>query len=219
MKPCDCDARHEPRRVVLTGGPGAGKTAVLELIRLFFCVHVKTLRESAGIVFGGGFPRNQHWELRQAAQQAIYHVQRSLELTGDVDHAAVVLCDRGTIDGAAYWQGPGTLWSAVGTTLDAEIARYHAVIHLRTPTSPDAYGHENPLRIESLDEAAAIDARIAESWSTHPRRFFVDATPDFLTKAAQALGILRDLVPPCCRHHVKPFLWATWPGDSDPHGP
>lgn len=157
---------------MLTGGPGAGKTAVLELIRLFFCVHVKTLRESAGIVFGGGFPRNQHWELRQAAQQAIYHVQRSLELTGDVDHAAVVLCDRGTIDGAAYWQGPGTLWSAVGTTLDAEIARYHAVIHLRTPTSPDAYGHENPLRIESLDEAAAIDARIAESWSTHPRRFF-----------------------------------------------
>jgi predicted ATPase len=99
MKPCDCDARLEPRRVVLTGGPGAGKTAVLELIRLFFCVHVKTLRESAGIVFGGGFPRNQHWELRQAAQRAIYHVQRSLELTGDVDHAAVVLCDRGTIDG------------------------------------------------------------------------------------------------------------------------
>ncbi|MCC6930304.1 MAG: ATP-binding protein [Gemmatimonadaceae bacterium] len=219
MKPCDCRERHEPRRVVLTGGPGAGKTAVLELIRLFFCVHVKTLREAAGIVFGGGFPRNQQWELRQAGQMAIYHVQRALELTGDLENAAVVLCDRGTVDGGAYWQGPGSLWEAVGTTQAAEIARYHAVIHLRTPTSPDAYGHENPLRIESLDEAAAIDARIAESWSLHPRRYFVDATPDFLTKAAQALALLRDEVPPCCRHHVKPFLWSTWPGEVEPHGP
>jgi predicted ATPase len=31
--PCECAAVHERRRVVLTGGPGAGKTAVLELIR------------------------------------------------------------------------------------------------------------------------------------------------------------------------------------------
>ena len=52
MKPCDCTERHARRRVVLTGGPGAGKTAVLELIRLFFCEHVKTLPESASIVFG-----------------------------------------------------------------------------------------------------------------------------------------------------------------------
>ena len=49
MKPCDCVDLHSPRRVVLTGGPGAGKTAVLELIRLFFCVHVTTLPEAAGI--------------------------------------------------------------------------------------------------------------------------------------------------------------------------
>ena len=209
MKPCDCTERHVTRRIVLTGGPGAGKTAVLELIRLFFCVHVRTLRESAGIVFGGGFPRNTRWELRQAGQRAIYHVQRALESTAEIENAAVVLCDRGTIDGAAYWQGPGTLWSAVGTTLEEEIERYDAVIHLRTPTSPDAYEQENPLRIESLSEAAEIDARIAESWALHPRRYVVDATPDFLTKSARALEVLRGEVPECCRHHVKPFLWSA----------
>ena len=209
MKPCDCTERHAPRRIVLTGGPGAGKTAVLELIRLFFCVHVVTLREAAGIVFGGGFPRDAQWALRQAGQRAIYHVQRALESTAEVTNAAVVLCDRGTVDGAAYWEGPGTLWEAVGTTLDAELARYHAVIHLRTPTSPDAYGRENPLRIESLAEAGAVDARIADSWARHPRRFVVDATPDFLTKAARALALLREEVPDCCRHHVKPFLWGS----------
>ena len=207
MKPCDCTNRHDTCRVVLTGGPGAGKTAVLELIRLFFCLHVKTLPEAAGIVFGGRFPRSDVTELRQAAQRAIYHVQRELESTADVNNTAVVLCDRGTVDGAAYWKGPGDLFASVGSTLERELARYHAVIHLQTPTSPDAYGRENPLRIESIEEAAAIDAIIAQQWSKHPRYFAVHATVDFLTKAARALALLRDEVPECCRHHVKPFLW------------
>ena len=110
-------------------------------------------------------------------------------------------------DGAAYWSGPGDLYSAVGTTLSQELGRYRTVIHLRTPTSPDAYGRENPLRIESLEEAAAIDGRIAEQWGKHPNRYLIDSTSDFLTKAARALAILREQVPECCRHHVKPFLW------------
>ncbi len=62
MRPCDCEERHAYRRIVLTGGPGAGKTAVLEIIRHHFCPHVHILPESAGIVFGGGFPRNHDVE-------------------------------------------------------------------------------------------------------------------------------------------------------------
>ena len=43
---CKCNAlEHEPRRVVLTGGPGLGKTAVLEIVRRTFCNHVQILRE------------------------------------------------------------------------------------------------------------------------------------------------------------------------------
>lgn len=38
---------HKRRRVVLTGGPGAGKTATLELIRQSFCEHVHVLPEAA----------------------------------------------------------------------------------------------------------------------------------------------------------------------------
>jgi predicted ATPase len=207
MKACDCVARHVPRRVVLTGGPGAGKTAVLELIRLFFCDHVQALPEAAGIVFAGGFPRSDAPALRQAAQRAIYHIQRELEVIADTGNAAVVLCDRGTVDCGAYWTGEGDLFSAVGTTRAAELARYDAVIHLRTPTSPQAYNHRNPLRIESIEEASAIDERIAAEWSEHPRRFVVEPTEDFLHKAARALALLRDEVPDCCRHHVRRFFW------------
>jgi predicted ATPase len=207
MKPCDCAERHAPRRVVLTGGPGAGKTAVIELIRLFFCEHVKTLPEAAGIVFGGRFPRSDRPELRQAAQRAIYHIQRELESIAATENAAVVLCDRGTVDCAAYWTGDGDLYSAVGTTRAIELARYDTVIHLQTPQSAQAYNRDNPLRVESIEQAAAIDAQIAVQWADHPHRFVVEPTEDFLHKAAKALALLRNEVPGCCRHHVGRFFW------------
>ena len=57
MVTCECSDVHQQRRVVLTGGPGAGKTALLELIRQSFCAHVRVLPEAASVVFGGGFPR------------------------------------------------------------------------------------------------------------------------------------------------------------------
>ena len=109
MVACDCSQKHVARRVVLTGGPGAGKTATLELIRRSsFCEHVQILPESAGIVFGGGFPRR----------------------------------------------------------------------------------------------ATLADLRILQAWESHPRRFIVEATPDFLTKAASVLELMRAELPECCRHHV-----------------
>lgn len=152
----------------------------------------------AGIVFGGGFPREPALESRRAAQRAIFHVQRELEATAVGDHA-IVVCDRGTIDGVAYWPGPGDLLDAVGVSLPAELARYHAVIHLRTPLSWEGYNHVNRLRVETAAEAAAIDARIASAWVSHPRRFEVPATTDFLTKAQRALEIVHGELLACRR--------------------
>lgn len=186
---------------MITGGPGAGKTAVLEIVRRHFCEHVAVLPESAGIVFGGGFPRWPTEPGRRAAQRAIFHVQRELEQLAEEERsAALTLCDRGTIDGAAYWPGPPeTFFAAVGTTEQEQLARYDAVIHLRTPTLNGGYNTSNPLRIESAREAAHIDARIAAAWAAHPRRFFVESSEDFLDKAARALALLRAEVPSCCR--------------------
>jgi hypothetical protein len=155
-------------------------------------------------------------ELRQAAQRAIFYVQRELESTANSENPAVVLCDRGTLDGAAYWPGPGDLWSAVGTTLEEQLGRYDAVIHLRPPTTANGYNQRNPLRIESSMEAAAIDDRIATVWETHPRRFVVEAAPDFLSKAARVIEILRGEVPECCRRHVVPLSSSTAAAKATP---
>jgi hypothetical protein len=129
-------------------------------------------------------------------------VQRELEASLE-DNAAIALCDRATIDGIAYWPGPNDLFSSVGTTLDEQLARYHAVIHLRTPAAGNGYNHDNPLRIESALEAAAIDERIAAAWSRHPRRFEVPAAQDFLAKAAMAIELIRAELPACCREPVQ----------------
>jgi predicted ATPase len=199
---CDCLEVHTPKRVVLTGGPGAGKTAILELIGHFFCHHVKVLPESAGIVFGGGFPRQTEPEPQRAAQRAIFYVQRELEATGGIGNPAVILCDRGTVDGCAYWPGPGDFFRDVGTTSSEQVGRYDVVIHLRTPRHAEDYNVDNPLRIETAVEAAAADDRILAAWSQHPRRFVIEATPDFLAKVSQTIEVLRALLPPCCEHHV-----------------
>jgi predicted ATPase len=207
MVPCECTQAHQARRIVLTGGPGAGKTALLELIRQSFCTHVKVLPEAAGIVFGGGFPREDDVTCRRAAQRAIFHVQHELEVTGGSHQPAIVLCDRGTLDGLAYWPGPAEdLWASVGTTRDAELARYDAVIHLRTPTSELGYNHQNPLRTESATRAAEIDAQIVHAWHGHPQRQLIESSVDFLDKAARALDALRGELPDCCKRHVIPAL-------------
>jgi hypothetical protein len=129
-------------------------------------------------------------------------VQRELEAASVDADAAVLLCDRGTVDGAAYWPGPGQLWDAVGTTLPAELARYAAVLHLRTPALDMGYDHSNPLRIETAAEAHATDLRIAMAWADHPHRFEVAPASSFLAKAARAIETLRDELPACCRRHL-----------------
>jgi predicted ATPase len=206
---CACKSLdHEPHLVVLTGGPGAGKTAVLEIVKRNFCEHVHVLPEAASIVFGGGFPRETTLVGRAAAQRAIRYVQRELERSAvEQRKGAVILCDRGTLDGLAYWPLDERSWFAeTGTTREAELSRYTSVIHLRTPPIDGGYDRKNPLRIESAVEARAIDVRIEHAWAGHPHRTFVDNTTDFMKKVGRAVSLIREAVPPCCRGHTIPEL-------------
>ena len=202
---CHCETAHPRRRIVVTGGPGAGKTAILELARKYFCRHVHVLPESASLLFGGGFPRSQTSAGRMAAQRAIFYVQRELERTiDDEPEPAITLCDRGTLDGIAYWpHDPPSFLETLATTQAEQFARYDAVLHLRTPTV--GFDHSNPLRIETDREALLLDQRIEQAWTGHPRRIFVAASTDFLEKAMQTLLILRQELPQCCGVHMPNF--------------
>ena len=200
-EPCHCqEPEHPTRLIAVTGGPGAGKTAVLQMARRSFCQHLAILPEAASLIFGGGFPRHATTAGRQAAQRAIFYVQREAErLVIGEGQVAVGLCDRGTLDGAAYWPGsPGELFDEVETTAEEQMSRYSLVIHLETPTEENGYNHVNPLRVETVDQAREIDARIRAVWDGHPRRHFVASTVDFMEKAQLALDLIRAEIPACC---------------------
>lgn len=204
--PCPCEEPHEsPKFIVLTGGPGAGKTAVLEVIRKNFCRHVQVLPESATILFKGGFPRINTRYGKESAQRAIFHVQRELERqVHEARDAAVAVCDRGTVDGLAYWPSdPESFFRDLGTTREQEFLRYAMVIHVRPPPAEAGYTRaNNPVRTESAHEAMEIDDRILHAWTGHPARVVVEHTRDFLTKAAEVVRILKTQLPECCRQHL-----------------
>jgi predicted ATPase len=185
------------RRVVLTGGPGAGKTAILEIVRRAFGDQVAIVPESASILFRGGFPRESTDEAECAAQRAIFRVQIELErLYAARRGIDLLLCDRGTVDSLAYWpHAPEAFWRELGTSGPEQISRYDLVIHLEPPANGHGY-HRDAVRIESAHEAAAIDARIVAAWSTHPRRYSVPSTPRFLEKVKRVMEIVEGELPP-----------------------
>jgi len=198
--PCACTAEHPPRLVVLTGGPGAGKTAVLEVVRRELCAHVAILPEAASILWTGGFPRRRTHPARRSAQRAIVRLQVELQrMVIEEGHASLILCDRGTLDGLAYWPGDSAEYFAdLDTTRERELARYATVIQMQPPSEAGGYRMEG-LRIETAAEAAAIDKRITSAWAGHHRHFIVESNADFLIKLGRAIDLIRAEVPACCR--------------------
>lgn len=181
------------RFIVLTGGPGAGKTAVMEAARQIFAQDVAILPEAASIVYSGGFPRFPTPHSVRAAQRAIAGLQKELErFTSEDQTAPVALCDRGIADGAAYWpDGPASFFASIGMPAYEVFARYSTVIHLRTPTLSMGYNHANPMRTESAAEAAALDEKIERVWQGHPNRLIVPATETFTEKLEQVTALIR----------------------------
>ncbi len=198
---CTCTSvDHVPRLIVLTGGPGAGKTATLEVVQRELCGHVTVVPEAASILWKGGFPRRSTELARRAAQRAIARVQGELQrLAVDEGSVALVVCDRGVLDGLAYWPGePDEFFAELGTTRAAELARYDLVIHLRPPQADHGY-QGDAVRVEDATEAARLDAAIERAWAGHPRHVVIASDDDFLHKLRVAVDLIRAEVPACCQ--------------------
>ncbi len=194
--------RHTPRsngrcRIVLTGGPGGGKTTAADLFRREIGERVVIVPEAATLLFSGGFPRANSELAVHAVQRAIYHVQRNLEDTqAALFPGRILLCDRGTVDGAAYWPDePHHFFQAVGATLESELARYDAVIFFETAAA-GGLGIEggNPIRNESIEQAVALDRRLRALWSKHPRFVLVPHNPSFFKKISFGLAVIDGIV-------------------------
>lgn len=132
----------------------------------------------------------------KCVQTAIYWTVKQLEdITHYLNDSKVLLCDRGTLDGAAYWPETGKIFfDSLGTTREMEFARYDVVIHLKPPFKPGIY-KSSGTRIESHSQAIELDAKTEKVWDGHTRRFIVADEPDFLVKVNKVMKILEEEIP------------------------
>ena len=190
-------SRPGASRIVVTGGPGGGKTTAADLFRREIGERVIVVPESATLLYSGGFPRSTCFAASCAAQRAIYAVQRNLE---DVQAALypdrILLCDRGTLDGVAYWPGPAEdYFVAVGSSLEAELSRYDAVIFFETAAAGGiSIEGGNPVRTESNEDALHLDASLRAVWARHPRFTLVPHQASFVKKILLGLVALESFV-------------------------
>ena len=190
-------SNKKTHRIVLTGGPGGGKTTAADLIRRELGDDFVKVPETATILFAGGFPRSDEVEAKMSAQKAIYHVQKNME---DVQSALfpgrVLLCDRGTIDGAAYWpHGVDDFFDKMETNLAHELLRYDAVIFFETAAVGGiSIEGGNPCRIEDNKKAIDLDHRLKTVWSQHSHFIHVPHQKSFFAKLENAADALVKVV-------------------------
>jgi predicted ATPase len=178
-------------RIVLTGGPGGGKTTAADLMRREVGDQIVIVPEAATMLFSGGFPREAELHAKRSVQTAIYHVQRNLE---DIHSALysdrILLCDRGTLDSAVYWpqDGDGDFYQSLSTTFEDELARYDAVIFFETAAVGNlSIEGGNPTRTESLEEAVELDRQLQLIWGNHPNYNFIPHENSFMKKLQNAI--------------------------------
>ena len=189
--------------IVLTGGPGGGKTTLIEELSRdpAWAGRLLALPEaifSLGRV--GISPRERLF------QRLVVETQRALETAlaralepGD---PRTVLCHRGTLDPLAYWLDRGwdeaSFFAYTRAAREDHYRRYKAVIHLVTAADgaeahyvrwPDAH------RPESIEHAIRLDRLLERAWSGHPRYHRLDnANRDWAAKSAAAKELLAGLL-------------------------
>ena len=171
----------QERRIVLTGGPGAGKTVISRAIAADHPDRFVLVPEAATQVYDALQTRWDKLDLegRRDVQRKIYRLQVDQEdRTAQSNSGKTLLLDRGTIDGAAYWpEGPEDYWRDIGSTLESELTRYDAVIWLETSAALGLYDGDasNFCRFEDAQSAIESGKLLLKLWGGHPNLKHVGA--------------------------------------------
>lgn len=191
---------NSPVRIVLTGGPGAGKTIIANWLASENPQQFSAIPESATQVYQR---HNTRWDLlddaaRRNIQREIFWLQRQQEDTIRAsDRNRIFLLDRGSVDGSVYWpDGPEDYWRELLTSEQAELERYDAVIWLQTCAVIGLYDgmSSNICRGEASEQAIFTGQKLARAWFRHPRLYRVDAYSTIEEKVAMVRKIVDTIV-------------------------
>ena len=182
-------------KIVITGGPCAGKTTGLNWISNAFTKMGYTVlfisEVATDLISGGLAPWTcesnldyQKCQMRlQIEKERIYEEAAS----SMKDKKVLIVCDRGALDNKAYMSGGDfeKILKDIGISEVELRDGYDAVFHLVT-AAKGAQGFyttaNNTARKESPDEAAALDDALIAAWTGHPHLRILDNSMDFNSK-------------------------------------
>ena len=203
----------EIKKIVLTGGPCAGKTTALVKIteyfsgfgyKVFNVPEVPTIFSTAGWNY-----LTPNRDLYYQGERAILETQLTLEnqfmLLAEVcTKPVLIVCDRGTMDISAYikpeeWQ---EITAMVGMSTNEMLERYDAVLHLvsaadgaeqyyTTATNATRYEQANE---EGLRIARELDKKVIKAWTGHPHLRVINNHDDFEAKLNRVLKEISKVV-------------------------
>lgn len=189
---------NDIKKIVLTGGPCAGKTTALVRIiehfsslgfKVFTIPEVPTLFTQAGMNY---LTKNRGFFYE--GEKATLEIQLALEdkfmrMAQECTKPCIIVCDRGAMDISAYMT-PDTwdqITRAVGTSTPELRERYDAVLHLVSAadgaeqyytTSTNAQRYEQ-MNEEGLRIARGLDKKVIHAWTGHSHLRVINNHDDF----------------------------------------
>lgn len=196
------------KKIVLTGGPCAGKTTALVKImehfssigyKVFIIPELPTLFLQAGMDY-----LTDNKDLFYEGEKATLEMQIALEdkflqMAKSVKQPVLIVCDRGTMDISAYMNP--VLWNRIisDAKMNNEMlrSRYDAVLHLVSAADGAEQFYTtatNNKRTEGIELARILDKKVIQAWSEHPHLRVINNHEDFETKLERVLQEISDVL-------------------------
>lgn len=195
LNSCSKKKENSVQKIVITGGPCAGKTTAMSWIQNHFTelgYHVIFVPECATELINAGISVSACKNVIEF-QKALMQLQLQREAiyeqaTQGIAHDKILLvCDRGVMDSKAYLSS--LEFSIVLNSINKNEVElrdnYDAIFHLVTAANGAEQFYtlsNNTARTETIEEAREIDKRLIEAWNGHPHFRIIDNQTNFETK-------------------------------------
>ena len=182
-------------KIVLTGGPCAGKTTALNWINNYFSKRGYTVlfvpETATELITNGVAP----WTCKTNYDYQTFQIRLQKMKEEIFDEAAkkmkndkiLIVCDRGLLDNKAYMKDVDfkRILKEINSNEIKERDTYDAVFHLVSAAKgkEDVYTlANNNARTESIEEAKLLDDKIISAWTGHPHFRVIDNSTEFEEK-------------------------------------
>lgn len=198
-------------KIVLTGGPCAGKTTTIAKIKEDLenlGYHVLLLNECATEIINLGIrpfgdPKVDVYDFQnEILNLQVFKEKRLIDIVSKLpdDTKCILLSDRGVIDNKAYLgtEKFNKLLEENNLVEEEVLNQYDMVIHLVTvaTNNENKYNNStNSARFEDdIDEVIDLDKRTNEAWSKHKNLKVVEATNTIDEKIEKVINIIHDFL-------------------------